>query len=1061
MRGWLVLLAVLLAWPAEGWAQARLPSREPFLRVDTGMHNAAIRRIVATPDGNTIVTVSFDKSVRVWRPDGSLVRTLRLPTGNGPLGQLAAAAISPNGRYLALGGNAGLGAGGWEENVSLYFLSLEDGRLERAPRLISAAVNALAWSPDGDVLAVGFTNGGGVRLIDVAKLPTVGDAGGDPAWVDLNPREPRPAVESLAFARDGRLAASGSDGFVRVYPAGRPLRPPVRQQILDVSGLPLHPGDVAFSPDGRVLAVGMANLPTVTLLDAATLQPRKPLVLGRAARPDNQHMRAVAWLEHGGRTSLFAGGHILDAAGNFQLLRWDALDKPPVAQAAVGRDTVLGLTALPGARVAFATADPAWGIFNAALERQVRPQGSIALFRQAAQGVFRVSDDGLTVDFGMAPGGKMPHRFDVVGRRLMPLPTAAPAPRELPARLPLGNWVNNNAPELGGQRLKLPSGELTRSVAAPADASFFVLGTDTHLRPYLADGTAGTPFPLPAAAWAVTLTGDGKTLVAGLGDGTLRWYAASPSGLRWLAALFPHGDGRRWVLWTPEGFFDHADEGGQDLVGYVLNREARQTAEWINFAQLYRVFYAPELVQGRLARKPDDALQARLAGIGDVRTLIENRRPPAVALDSVCYQEPQSGRDVCREVHPGPNQTRGIGRVVENAAPEPATAPATTPVPATARPVPAAKVASPPVDLPAGVTRIRLQATVASQGGGIGHVDFFLNDHNAGRQAQTRGMGRQTKAPETAPAPEPEAGPRTPEAAQPVPDAPRTVQRELRLEPGANLIQVRAFEASNGTFGESEQLEIRIAEPPAPIKPTLHVLAVGVDAYRPAWIDKLSFAVKDATAFVRAVETAAAPGYAAVNAILLKDGDATKEGIAAAFKALGPKVQPQDTVLIYLAGHGVRSVNDRYVFLPDIPPDSQQGQEEDVGITDELLLEWWSQLPAQNSIALIDTCYSGSLNFAGTLANEAGRYVLTAATRLQPALDGFNGNNGLFAVTVLEALKGEGRRRLLAEAVDNFNLGWHVRDRVPQLAQQRGFQQAAEFRGHGAMEPFALTRMSR
>ena len=58
-----------------------------------------------------------------------------------------------------------------------------------------------------------------------------------------------------------------------------------------------------------------------------------------------------------------------------------------------------------------------------------------------------------------------------------------------------------------------------------------------------------------------------------LGDGTLRWYDARDGKER--LALFVHPDAKRWVLFTPEGFYD-ASPDAESLIGYQLNQRPRQ-----------------------------------------------------------------------------------------------------------------------------------------------------------------------------------------------------------------------------------------------------------------------------------------------------------------------------------------------------------------------------------------------------------------------------------------------------------------------------------------------------
>src|SRR5262245_55438019 len=81
------------------------PDQDPVLRIETGMHTAPIMRIGVGAACTRAVTGSQDKTIRIWSlPDGRLLRTERLPIGNGNAGKLAMVAMSPDGRWVAAGG---------------------------------------------------------------------------------------------------------------------------------------------------------------------------------------------------------------------------------------------------------------------------------------------------------------------------------------------------------------------------------------------------------------------------------------------------------------------------------------------------------------------------------------------------------------------------------------------------------------------------------------------------------------------------------------------------------------------------------------------------------------------------------------------------------------------------------------------------------------------------------------------------------------------------------------------------------------------------------------------
>src|SRR5687768_1915652 len=79
-----VAVATCLATPRQDG-----PTREPILRLETGMHTARINDIALDPAGRFLVTASDDKTARIWElPSGNLLRVLRVPVGAGNEGLL-------------------------------------------------------------------------------------------------------------------------------------------------------------------------------------------------------------------------------------------------------------------------------------------------------------------------------------------------------------------------------------------------------------------------------------------------------------------------------------------------------------------------------------------------------------------------------------------------------------------------------------------------------------------------------------------------------------------------------------------------------------------------------------------------------------------------------------------------------------------------------------------------------------------------------------------------------------------------------------------------------------
>lgn len=309
----------------------------------------------------------------------------------------------------------------------------------------------------------------------------------------------------------------------------------------------------------------------------------------------------------------------------------------------------------------------------------------------------------------------------------------------------------------------------------------------------------------------------------------------------------------------------------------------------------------------------------------------------------------------------------------------------------------------------------------------------------------------------------------------------KDLEERVAITSGQNKFTAYAFNKDNVKSTDVELLVM--GEENLRWAGTLYVLAIGINEYSNKEFN-LRYAVPDAEDFATELKNQQdkLKLYDHTEIIYLKDGQATKKNILDKLAELSKKMQPEDAVAVFFAGHGTigscqlssaQTINakDRFYLVPydlgysgAIPNQCSQQILNAVtknSISDEELEVAFESINASQILLIIDACNSGQaleseekrrgpMNSRGLaqLAYEKGMYILTAAQSFQEAKADRKVAKGHGYLTY--ALVDEGLKSLSADAQPKDGqvllrewLDYAV-NRVPQM-QRAGAEEIRQF----------------
>jgi WD40 repeat protein len=997
---------------------SQIHAQAPRIVINPMGHSAKVHNLLFTPDGHRIISISEDKTIRVWNAEnGEMIKKFESQIGDGPEGMLYSSAISPDGKLLAV---AGYPVSSENENY-IIIIDLEKGVQVSTAVGHTNVINSLSFSGNGNYLASGADDNS-VRIwkVDHSKqlqtLLTI-PAPSKVSCVSFNPKS-----QELAVSHESKdilvFNLVGLDKNAVAKPSPRLFK--------------RHKGSIdkiLYSPDGQYLA--SSSFESELILWRAD---------GNVAKQFDDIKNPINALAFSADAKILVG---LDITGKG--MSWSIPAGTKFTDYEVHDNTVFSAAFSPSLSGNYIVASAGgtnneillWNPINGLTVRRIKGRGTAIQDLAFGNGLELF----ISRDFTKNGKSQFKAAFDFANLTV----------NRNPGQMNVAPKNTKDVTQTSENTLELPKGKVIQTdpavdgrildYQALADGSVLV-GSDFSLKMYDKNGYLHKEFVgHSGAVRTVAVTADGQYLASGGEDQSIILWKLSESGYaptlrkafdgqEWadffsslpndsltrepskkawkdvidflkangnkayrqieeqykllgemvipFATLFVTED-NEWVCWTPKGYFSCSSSGSQ-YFGWHVNRGINQLADFYAAEQYFEILYRPKelgksILQGK---RVEDLLRESGQRIFDLGKL---HRPSVGFFDITVTTR---STDLLR-YDKGKFYTQ-------------------------ARTVP-------------------LTIDIYDGGGGVKEVNIYQNDKLIVHDDSIKTSGEGQKVTRTYPV-------------------------EMMNEANEFRVKVINFQKIES---KADQLTIQYTGNVIATS-TLHVLAVGINKYQNSNYN-LNYARPDAEAFVDKVSDHGRNIFKSINTVPIYDENATKENIVKGFKSIIARAKPEDVFLFYYAGHGTLDEDNKdadgnapFYFVPtDVTklygdPELLRSK----GISGAELGDYLTQIKSRKQIVLTDACHSGGIIKTGIkvraaanderaivqLARSSGVVWIASSGSKQFATEFEQLKHGVFTYALLEALDGKadnGDRKVTVNELKIF-----MEERVPELTKQYG-----------------------